>query len=205
MKTLNIFFVSGVGYYAVSSEFEGAAFPIPEDVFKMLREVYEQDKEKGGQACVALFVQLREMESMPESLFGFLADPELAMTLSFEMDESVDAAITELLATTAKEVEAEAALNADTITLKVYRLSPYSEEALIVVSNEPEVGLPFSLEVIRMIGIDELSTEPGQQAFISTVEAARYMMETVDTADYVLDEEEVVYSITWKERSAVVH
>lgn len=94
----------------------------------------------------------------------------------------------------------------ETMTLKVYRLSSYRDDAgLIVVSDTPEVGIPISLQVLRDTWEEELPSELEQQTFIAVIQEDRKMLLTVNTEDYALDETEIIYSITWKEEPNVVH
>lgn len=95
MKTLNIFHIADIGFYAVSSEFEGAGFPIPEDIFYKMQDM---DDERGSHAAIALFVQLRTMESLPLDLLAWAGESSLAMSLGFEMASEVDQEIAKFLA-----------------------------------------------------------------------------------------------------------
>lgn len=88
--------------------------------------------------------------------------------------------------------------------MKVYVLNK-DDEALVVTSDEPDVGVLIPLDFLRIIGKEELSSESGQQAFIATVESAKREFMQENTAHYVLDEDDVIYSITYMAMPVTVH
>lgn len=207
MKTLEIFHIAGIGFYAVTSEFEGAGFPIPDNVFEKMRSIHQVDEERGSEAAIALFIQLRSMENIPLALLKFAGESVQAMKMVFEIAPELDEEISKFLATSEKELQEkvkEDAVIPNETTLKVYALNT-GDEGLVVISDEPDVGVLIPLDVLRIIGSEELSSEAGQQAFIAAIEAGKEIFGQEKTSDFVLNEEDVIYSITYVVASSTIH